>query len=62
MDMGDIDNLGVLTLEASASALIMVIVFKIYRMKCKTRSGCCGDQLHFETENVGVQQQSVSTV
>ena len=56
MDMGDMDNLGVLTLEASASALIMVIVYKIYRMKCKTRSGCCGDQIHFETENVGVQE------
>jgi len=50
------DNLGVLTLEASASALIMVIVYKIYRMKCKTRSGCCGDQIHFETENIGVQE------
>ena len=56
MDLSEIDNLGVLTLEASASALIMVIVFKIYRMRCKTRSGCCGDQLHFETENVGVEQ------
>ena len=56
MDIGDVDNLGVLTLEASASALIMVIVYKIYRMKCRTRSGCCGDQLHVETENVGVQE------
>ena len=62
MDIGDIDNLGVLTLEASASALIMVIVYKIYRMKCKTRSGCCGDQLHIETENVGVQEQPVARV
>ena len=56
MDISEIDNLGVLTLEASASALIMVIVFKIYRMKCKTSSGCCGDQIHFESENVGVQE------
>ena len=56
MDISEIDNLGVLTLEASASALIMVIVFKIYRMKCKTSSGCCGDQIHFESKNVGVQE------
>lgn len=56
MDLSEIDGIGVLTLEASASALIMVIVFKIYRMKCKTSSGCCGDQIHFESENVGVQE------
>jgi len=56
MDIGDVDNLGVLTLEASASALIMVIVYKIYRMKCRTHSGCCGDQIQFESENVGVQE------
>jgi len=62
MDLSEIDNLGVLTLEASASALIMVIVFKIYRMKCKTRSGCCGDHIYFETENVGVQQPVAAAV
>jgi len=62
MDLSDIDNLGVLTLEAATSALIMVIVFKIYRMKCKTRSGCCGDQIHLETENVGVQQPVAAAV
>lgn len=54
--MDEISNLGVLTLEASASALIMVVVYKIYRMKCKTKSGCCGDQIHFETENAGVPE------
>ena len=62
MDLSEIDSLGVLTIEASASALIMVIVFKIYRMRCKTRSGCCGDQIHFETENVGVQQPVAAAV
>ncbi len=53
MSMDEISGMGTLTLEAAGSALILVIVFKIYRMKCKTRSGCCGDQLHFETENIG---------
>lgn len=62
MSFEDINGLGILTLEASASALIMVIVFKIYRMKCKTSSGCLGDQIHFETENMGVQDVPMSRV
>ena len=53
MRLDDVSDMGTLSLEAAGSALIMVIVFKIYRMRCKTRSGCCGDHLHIETENFG---------
>lgn len=46
-------DLSLLGLEASASLFIMVLAIKLYKMKIRTRSGCCGDNVEIETHNPG---------
>tara|TARA_R100001463_G_scaffold73849_2_gene127738 strand:+ start:373 stop:564 length:192 start_codon:yes stop_codon:yes gene_type:complete len=58
----EIDNIGVLTLEASGSLLIWVICYKILKMKIKTHSGCCGDKFEIDTENAGARQTPMDNV
>ena len=58
----EITDLGVLTLEAAASLLLGVICIKIYKMKVSTRSNCCGESFHVETENVGINEPRVNGV
>ena len=41
-------------LEGSAIVLLLVLSYKIYKVKVKTRSSCCGDSVNIETENEGV--------
>lgn len=40
-------------IEGSATILILVIAYKIYRMKITTHSGCCGEKLIIDTQNSG---------
>ncbi len=42
-------------LEGSLIILILTLSFKIYKMKIKTHSKCCGENLEIETENNGGQ-------
>ena len=49
----DIENMGILSLEAAGSLLIFVLAIKLYKAKIVTSSGCCGDRLHISTENKG---------
>ena len=50
MDFDDIANL---TLESSVGVFVIVLAYKLYRLKCGTHSRCCGDQLHVDLENAG---------
>ena len=45
-------------LEGAGTILILVIAFKIYKMKVKTHSGCCGDKMVIDTQNSGVNGES----
>ncbi len=52
MDFEDIANL---TLESATGIFICVIAYKLYKLRCKTHSGCCGDKIEIDLENSGVQ-------
>jgi len=49
----EIQDFSLMGLEASCSLFIMVLAIKLYKMKIKTHSGCCGDKFEIETENGG---------
>ena len=58
----EVDQLGLLSLEASGSLLIWVICYKILKMKIKTHSGCCGDKFEVDTENEGAKSTPMDRV
>ena len=53
-----------LSIEGSLSILIFVIAYKLYRMKIKTKSGCClkkdgtGNGIILQTANSGVSSEN----
>jgi len=49
----EVSELSLLGLEASCSLFITVLAIKLYKMKIRTHSGCCGDKLEIETNNPG---------
>ena len=40
-------------IEGSFTILILVIAYKIYKMKITTHSGCCGEKIVIDTQNSG---------
>jgi hypothetical protein len=40
-------------IEGSITVLILVIAYKIYKMKITTHSGCCGEKVIIDTQNSG---------
>jgi hypothetical protein len=42
------------SLEGACSFLIMIIAYKIYRMRCNTSSKCCGENIEADFHNAGV--------
>ncbi len=49
----EVQNLAAIGLEGCGSLLLIVIAYKIYRMKINTHSGCCGDKFIVDTQNAG---------
>lgn len=41
------------TLEGACSFLIMVLAYRLYKMKCKTSSNCCDEHFTADFENKG---------
>ena len=58
----EINDITILSLEASASLLIWVICYKILKMKIKTHSGCCGDKFEIDTENPGASSTPIDSI
>ena len=57
MDPGDMVTL---SLEGSFSVLLIVLAYKLYRMKIKSHSGCCldsGNGIVLSTQNSGVTSE-----
>lgn len=50
-----LSEMGELTLESSLSLLLLVICYKILRMKIHTETSCCGDKIHITTDNPGLK-------
>jgi len=40
-------------IEGAGTILILVIAYKIYRMRISTHSGCCGESVVIDTQNSG---------
>lgn len=60
MDINDIIGLSV---EGSLSLMLVVVAYKIYRMKIKSHSGCClekgnGNGIIINTANSGVSDEN----
>ena len=58
----EVNEIGVMSLEASGSLFIFVLAIKLYKMKIKTHSGCCGDKFEIDTENVGAKSSPMDGV
>ena len=39
--------------ESAGSILLLVVAYKLFRLKCGTHSKCCHDQLSVDLENPG---------
>ena len=47
------------TLEGACSFFIMIMAWRLYKLKCKTSSNCCDDNIKMDLENGGVQNGDV---
>ena len=57
------EDMVTLTLEGSISLMLIVIAYKIYRMKIQSHSGCCLDKgglngITIDTQNSGVSNEN----
>jgi len=60
MDINDIIGLSV---EGSLSLMLVIVAYKIYRMKIQSHSGCCldkgnGNGIIINTDNSGVSDEN----
>jgi len=51
MDFSELSTVTTLGLESAGCLLLVVIAYKIYKMKIHSKSGCCGDRFVIETMN-----------
>lgn len=42
-----------ISLKGCASLLIVTICYKLYKMKIRTHSACCGEHIEIDTSNDG---------
>jgi len=54
----DISQLAAISLEGSASILLVVIAIKILRAKLDIKSSCLGNALQLESHNPGYRPES----
>ncbi len=47
------------TLEGASAFLIIIIAYKIYKMRCNTSSKCCGDSFEVDLHNDGARNEIV---
>ncbi len=45
-------------LEGAGLCFLLVLTYKVYKMKISTRSKCCGDNLTISTDNSGGEEIS----
>tara|TARA_R110000803_G_scaffold32664_5_gene71811 strand:- start:2159 stop:2362 length:204 start_codon:yes stop_codon:yes gene_type:complete len=47
------------TLEGASAFLIVVVAYKIYRMRCNTTSKCCKESFNVDLHNDGNNQREL---
>ena len=60
----EVNEIGVMSLEAPGSLFIFVLAIKLYKIKIKTHSdsSCCGNEFEIETENIGAKSSPMDGV
>ena len=53
MDFNEFSSFTKVGLEGAGVMLLIVISYKLYKMKIHSRSGCCGNRFIVETMNKG---------
>ena len=48
-------DLGEMGLKSAGGLFICVVSYKLYKLKCRSHSRCCGDQIEVDLENTGGQ-------
>lgn len=51
--MEDLSSTTKYTLEGACSIFITVIAWRLYKLKCKSSSNCCDDNIKMDLENNG---------
>ncbi len=49
-------------LEGAGIIFLMVLAYKLYKIRIRTRSNCCDDSLNIETENDGSSSHDIPPV
>jgi hypothetical protein len=49
----EFSQLGTYTLESAATLLLVVIAYKVYKLRVATESDCCGHAFKVKTSNRG---------
>jgi len=49
----EFENLGEYTIEGAAALLLVVVAYKLYRLRITTESDCCHHALRLRTANRG---------
>jgi hypothetical protein len=49
----DFTNLGTYTLEGAGTMLIVVLAYKVYKLRIASESDCCGHAFRVKTSNRG---------
>jgi hypothetical protein len=52
-------EISTVTLESACAILLLAIAYKLYNMRCASRSKCCGDHASFESDNPGPAEGAV---
>ena len=47
------------TLEGASAFLIIMIAYKLYKMRCNTSSKCCGEKFEIDLHNDGGQNEII---
>ena len=53
MEFSDFQEFAKLGVEGAGCILLMVLCYKIFKMKIHSKSGCCGNRFIVETSNRG---------
>tara|TARA_B110000503_G_C7065135_1_gene378389 strand:- start:58 stop:300 length:243 start_codon:yes stop_codon:yes gene_type:complete len=59
MVFSDLEQYTSVSLEGAGVFLIIIIAYKLYKMKIHSKSGCCGEHFILETMNRGTSRSDL---
>lgn len=58
MESSSIHEIVTIGIEGAAVLLLVVVAYKLYRVKIHSKSGCCGEAFFLETISRGASQRA----